>query len=168
MFGPSLLHYPDNDPAFSLWDGKQAETIYACRVEPENSQDVSKVLSILVDKWCTFAVKGGGHSRAVDASNSVGGVTIDMNRINTTQLSADRQSAWLGAGLTLLPSFRAIEAEGLSFVGGRVDSVGVAGFTMGGGFSNLSPKLGLAVDNILEMEVCILCAVVARAFGLTE
>lgn len=37
--------------------------------------------------------------------------------------------------------------------------MGVAGYTMGGRFSNLSPKMGLAVDNVLEFEVSVIEAV---------
>lgn len=154
IFGPaSALHYPTNDTTFTIWDAKQAAVTPACRVEPSNVADVTQILAILTQHWCTFAIKGGGHSRAVDASNSVGGVTVDMNRLDAVEVAADRQSARLGAGLVLREAYQGVEAEGVSFVGGRVASVGLAGYTMGGGFSNLTPKMGLAVDNVLGYEV---------------
>ena len=131
----------------------------ACRVEPHTSDEVVEVLSIIKDNWCTFAIKGGGHARRVDASNSDGGVTLDMGRFNQTEATDDLQSAWLGAGLTLVEADRALEKRQLAFLGGRVDTVGVAGFSMGGGFSNLIAKMGLAVDNILEYEVSELCGI---------
>lgn len=160
IFGPaSALHYPSTDTTFTIWDAKQAEVTPACRVEPSSTSDVAQVLSILTRNSCTFAIKGGGHSRAVDASNSVGGVTVDMNKLDAIEVAADRESARLGAGLTLLQAYRGLEPLGLSNVGGRVSSVGVAGYTMGGGFSNLSPKMGLAVDNVLEFEVSVIEAV---------
>lgn len=153
LLGASALHYPSNDTSFEIWDAKQQEVRPACRAEPSSTADVASILQILTTNWCTFAIKGGGHSRAVDASNSVGGVTIDMNRFNSVEVSEDRTTARLGAGLTLGPAYRALEAYGLTFVGGRVDSVGIAGYTMGGGISNLSPQYGLAVDNVFEYEV---------------
>ncbi|KAF4541573.1 Fad binding domain-containing protein [Lasiodiplodia theobromae] len=156
IFGPaSALHYPSNDPTFTIWDAKQAAVTPACRVEPSNVADVTQILAILTRHWCTFAVKGGGHSRAVDASNSVGGVTVDMGRLDVIEVAADRQSARLGAGLVLQEAYQGVEAEGVSFVGGRVASVGLAGYTMGGGFSNLTPKMGLAVDNVLGYELVL-------------
>jgi FAD/FMN-containing dehydrogenase len=113
----------------------------------------------LVRNWCRFAVKGGGHSRAVDASNSVGGVTIDMNKMNAIVPTQDRSRAKLGAGLTLGQVYKGLEKYGVSNVGGRVEGVGLAGFTMGGGFSSLGPRWGFAVDNVWEFEVS-LCSLV--------
>ncbi|GME65538.1 Fad binding domain-containing protein [Neofusicoccum parvum] len=155
LLGVSALHYPDNDPSFEIWDAKQQEVRPACRAEPSSTADVAAILEILTANWCTFAMKGGGHSRAVDASNSVGGVTIDMNKFNAADVAEDRATVRLGAGLTLGPAYTALEEYGLTFVGGRVDSVGIAGYTLGGGFSNLSPQYGLAVDNVFEYELVL-------------
>ena len=38
-------------------------------------------------------------------------------------------------------------------VGPGANAVSPSGFTMGGGHSPLSPTLGLAVDNVLEIQV---------------
>jgi hypothetical protein len=59
----------------------------------------------------------------------------------------------MGAGLTLGQSYRGLELYNLTSVGGRVESVGLAGYTMGGGFSPLGPKYGFATDNVFEYEV---------------
>ncbi|CEJ81970.1 hypothetical protein VHEMI02066 [[Torrubiella] hemipterigena] len=155
LVGSQRFHPAGNDPQFQIWDGKQAEVVSACRVEPQDTSEVVKTLEILTKHWCTFAIKGGCHSRALDASKSSGGVTIDMNRFNQAVPEPDRQSAWLGSGLTLFKAFGQLEAFGLTFIGGRVDTVGVAGFTMGGGFSNLTPKHGLAADNVFEYELVL-------------
>ena len=40
-------------------------------------------------------------------------------------------------------------------VGGAEPSVGVGGYMTGGGHSPLGVKFGLAVDNVLEMEVVL-------------
>lgn len=138
---------------WSIWDEKQYEVRPACRVEPSNTLDVSKILTVLLNHWCRFAVKGGGHAQAVDASNSVGGVTIDMNKMKRVEVSNDRSTANLGPGLVLAEAYGALEPYNLTFIGGRVADVGVAGFTIGGGVSNLSPQYGLAVDNVFTYEV---------------
>ncbi|EYE99687.1 FAD-binding oxidoreductase [Aspergillus ruber CBS 135680] len=135
-FGP-LLHYPDSDN-FTIWDAKQQEVHPACRVEPSSATDVSNILSILVDYWCHFSVKGGGHSRNPGDSNSVGGVTVDLNRMRNVEVLED-----------------ALESQNLSFVGGRVGTVGMGGFTLGGGTSPLSNKYGWALDNVYEYEVAL-------------
>ena len=106
-----------------------------------------------MDEGCRFAVKGGGHAREKDDSNSVGGVTIDLQQMQSVEISSDRNKVSLGAGHTLVSAYTALEKEGLTFIGGRAASVGIAGFTLGGGFSNVSPRYGLAMDNVFEYEV---------------
>ncbi|GME33568.1 putative FAD binding domain protein [Neofusicoccum parvum] len=150
----SALHYPDNDN-FTIWDAKQQEVRPACRVEPSSAADIAQVLGILVDNWCNFAVKGGGHSRHADDSNSVGGVTVDLDRINTVEVAADGLSARVGGGATSIQVYSALEPRNLSFVGGRVGSVGVGGFTLGGGTSPFSNKYGWSLDNVYEYEVVL-------------
>ncbi|KAI6752520.1 hypothetical protein HG530_013889 [Fusarium avenaceum] len=149
------LHYGDDDPSFAIWDMKQQEARPACRIEPTSSAQVAKALQIVVANWCRFAVKGGGHSTNFDASNSAGGVTIDLQNMDHINLSDDHEWADLGPGLVLGEAYSALEQHGLTFVGGRVADVGLPGFTLGGGISNLSPQYGLAVDNVFEYEVVL-------------
>ena len=40
-------------------------------------------------------------------------------------------------------------------IGGVAKSTTTGGYTLGGGHSSLSPSLGLAVDNLLEVQVRI-------------
>lgn len=146
------LHYPTTDNV-TFWDSKQAEVVPACRVEPTGSEDVASIIHTLVQTSCRFAIRSGGHTRERDDSNSDGGVTIDLRQIRTADVSTDRSRVRLGTGHTLVSAYSALEPYNLTFLGGRVDTVGVAGFTLGGGLSNLSPKFGLAMDNVFEYEV---------------
>ncbi|KAH6612421.1 FAD binding domain protein [Boeremia exigua] len=150
----SRLHYPANDNA-TFWDSKQAEVVPACRVEPTGTEEVASVLKTLVQTSCKFAIRSGGHTRERNDANSDGGVTIDLRQIRDVEPSADRSRIRLGTGHVLVSSYRAAESEGLMFLGGRVDSVGVAGFTLGGGLSNFSPRYGLAMDNVFEYEMVL-------------
>ncbi|KAF9641043.1 FAD linked oxidase [Lasiodiplodia theobromae] len=153
VFG-SAFHYPDTDN-FTIWDAKQQEVRPACRVEPSSAAEVSQVLGILVDTWCHFAVKGGGHSRSPNDSNSVGGVTIDLGRISSVSIAADGTRASVGGGAKTLQVYSALNARNLSFVGGRVNTVGIGGFALGGGTSPFSNKYGWSLDNIYEYEVVL-------------
>ncbi|KAJ8133605.1 hypothetical protein O1611_g16 [Lasiodiplodia mahajangana] len=137
---PGRVYYDGADANFSIWDQKQLQTAYACRVEPSSAAEVSRVLQVLVNTWCRFAVKCGGHSRYPDDSVSAGGVTIDLALINNTVVSGDRTIARVGGG--------ALTRQ-------VVGQVGVGGFALGGGTSVLSGKHGWAVDNILEYEVVL-------------
>lgn len=149
------MHYEDVDTNFTIWDQKQLQTVYVCRVEPESASEVSNIVQVLVDNWCRFAVKCGGHSRYPDDSVSVGGVTIDLGLINSTVVSDDRTTAIVGGGALTRQVFAALDPYGLAYVGGRVGQVGMGGFTLGGGTSVLAAKYGWALDSVLEYEVRI-------------
>lgn len=152
IIGSSYVHFPNTDN-FTIWDAKQQEVRPACRVEPGSSPEVADVLRVLVDDWCRFAVKGGGHSRSADDSNSVGGVTVDLNRLSSVTVSVNASTAQVGGGATSVQIYRALEEYGLSFTGGRVGSVGMGGFALGGGTSPFSNRYGWALDNIFAYEV---------------
>lgn len=51
--------------------------------------------------------------------------------------------------------YNAAHAHNLTFVGGTGDTIGLGGYLTGGGHSPLSARLGLAVDQVLEMEVVL-------------
>ncbi|GFF24208.1 hypothetical protein IFM58399_00576 [Aspergillus lentulus] len=127
QFGDAL-HYPNNDSGFVLWDAKQNEVRYACRIVPESSADVAAVLSLLVNEWC---------------------------RLNTVELLSNSSRMRVGAGATGSQVYDALEPYGLAFVGPRTGTVGVGGFTLGGGTSAVTAEYGWALDNLFEYEVVL-------------
>ncbi|KAH6645340.1 hypothetical protein BKA67DRAFT_664428 [Truncatella angustata] len=152
---PDRVYYEALDSNFTIWDQKQFQTVYVCRVEPNSTDEVSEVLQVLVNNWCKFAVKCGGHSRYPDDSVSIGGVTIDLGLMNTIVISDDRTTARIGGGSLTKQVFAALDMFGLAYIGGRVGQVGMGGFTLGGGTSVLSAKYGWALDHVLEYEVVL-------------
>jgi FAD/FMN-containing dehydrogenase len=79
-----------------------------------------------------FAVKGGGHATNPGFS-STPGVHISMTRFNEIVIHKDNQTVEIGAGLTWTDVYTYLVPKGLNVVGGRLNGVGVAGLTLGGG-----------------------------------
>ena len=104
----------------------------ACRALPVSAKEVSSIFNILKETKCHFAIKSGGHSQHPGASTADRGVTIDLAKMNTVEVSKDRKSVYVGAGSQWLDVYDAVEAEGLLVVGGRVADVGVGGLLTGG------------------------------------
>lgn len=122
-----------NDGKFQMWDAKQHELTPACRVEPSSTEDVVFILQTLVKENCKFAVKSGGHSRTAGASNSDGGVTIELGaRMRSVETAKDKKTVKVGGGAQWFDVYSALEKEDLMVVGGRVADVGVGGLTLGG------------------------------------
>ncbi|KAG5656754.1 hypothetical protein KAF25_010307 [Fusarium avenaceum] len=69
----------------------------------------------------------------------------------------------LGAGIQGADSVEFAASKGLTSVPGECPTVGLAGFTLGGGHSPLSTSFGLGADNTLEFEVVTAAGRVVRA-----
>lgn len=154
-FGSAVHHFGNDNVTY--WDEKQQDTVYACRFQPASTAEVSEALKLLTETWCNFAVKGGGHSRDPNFSNSIGGVTIDLNRLSYVEIAPDAASARVGGGAISAQIYAALQPRNLTYVGGRTGSVGFGGFATGGGTSPLSGRHGWGLDNIWEYEVRSSC-----------
>ena len=82
-----------------------------------------------------FAVKGGGHATNPGFS-STPGVHISMTRFNDIVICNDSQTVKIGAGLTWTDVYTYLVPKGVNVAGGRLNGVGVAGLTLGGGESH--------------------------------
>ena len=128
-----------------------------CSVEPGTQDDVATIVNpafllIRFDVLLTFqstqlqqisrarvpfAVKGGGHATNPGFSSSRG-VHISMTRFNDIAIREYHRTVEVGAGLTWTDVYKYLVPKGLNVVGGRLDGVGVAGLTLGGGECNSS------------------------------
>jgi FAD/FMN-containing dehydrogenase len=97
-------------------------------------------------------VRGGGHHFAGHATTD-GGVTIDLSLMRRVVVDGERRVARVEGGALWSDVDRATQRYGLATPGGTVCSVGVGGFTLGGGIGRLSRAYGLAADNLLSVDV---------------
>lgn len=121
------------------------------------------VSSLTSDGPCDFAVRAGGHTWFADANSAPGGITIDLRRLNSIELSADKTTVSVGSGATWDAVYRELEREGLSVAGGRTAGVGVGGLTLGGGISYFGPREGLTCNQVTSFEVVLACGSVVVA-----
>ncbi|KAJ7064518.1 FAD-binding domain-containing protein [Mycena amicta] len=124
----------------------------ACSVEPGTAADVSTILKIVGQTRTPFAVKGGGHASNPGFS-STPGVHISMTRFSDVVHDSASGTVRIGAGLIWDDVYAALEPLGVNVVGGRVSGVGVAGFTLGGGYSWKTNQYGLTVDTVTAYKL---------------
>ncbi|KAN0115766.1 hypothetical protein V8E52_006578 [Russula decolorans] len=156
--GASQVFFPrTSTPEYSsdIFHASDANSeVSACSVEPGSAGDVSKILRILGPSRTPFAVKGGGHTTNPGFS-STRGVQISMTRFNDTEVDYNSGTVELGAGLTWGQVYVALEPTGVNVVGGRIPEIGVAGLTLGGGYSFKTSQYGLTVDNVVGYELVL-------------
>ncbi|KAJ7778986.1 FAD dependent oxidoreductase [Mycena metata] len=124
----------------------------ACTVEPATAADVSAIIKLLGKTRTPFAVKSGGHATNPGYS-STPGVQISLTRFNAIKYDKNKETVVLGAGLIWDDVYAELEPLGVVAPGGRVPGVGVAGFTLGGGYNWISNGVGLTVDIVLEYQL---------------
>jgi hypothetical protein len=56
-----------------------------------------------------------------------------MSRFNNIIIHEDSETVEIGAGLTWTDVYKYLVPKGINVVGGRIEGVGVAGLTLGGG-----------------------------------
>ncbi|PVI05025.1 FAD-binding domain-containing protein [Periconia macrospinosa] len=145
----------------SFWSSQEQSVKPTCIVIPTSTQEVSNAVTILSIGFqasipgCQFAVRGGGHTPHAGAANIQGGVTLDLQSMNSVAIASDQQSAVLGAGNRFGNAYKPLSEQDLAMVGGRLTSVGAAGLLTGGGVSFFSGLYGLACNNIISHEVVL-------------
>ncbi|TVY44596.1 putative FAD-linked oxidoreductase, partial [Lachnellula occidentalis] len=146
------------------WSAANADLSPACAVFPSTAEDVSTIVSTLLEyPDVKFAVKSGGHNPNVGWSSVDGGVLIVMSNLGNTTFNPGDNTANVGPGARWKDVIGALETWGVAVVSGRLGDVGVAGLTLGGGLSFLSAQYGLVCDNVVNYEVVLANASIVNA-----
>jgi hypothetical protein len=139
------------DESRKVWNGmidRRPALIAKCA----GAADVMAAVRFAREHNLVFSIKGGGHNVTGNAVCE-GGLVIDPScmrsiRVDPVSLTVRSESGVLGAEID-----RETQAFGLSTPVGSVSSTGISGLTLGGGQSWLASKHGLAIDNLLSVDI---------------
>jgi FAD/FMN-containing dehydrogenase len=152
MRGPVLLPgtaaYTRMRPVFN---GRYAGVHPAAIAQPLDPNDLAAALRVARARGLALRVRAGGHSY-IGASTVAGGVVLDLRRLRGIQVLPDG-SVLAGAGLRQIELIDALARRGRAVVHGSCPTVGVAGFTLGGGYGFDARRYGLACDTLLAAHV---------------
>ncbi len=139
------------DKGRHLWNAlhdKRPEAIVRC----QGAADIVAAVNFARVRALPVAVRGGGHN--VSGSGSCDfGIQLDMSQMKDIAIDAAGRTARVEPGVTWGEFDQAAQAFGLATTGGICSQAGVAGVTLGGGFGWLMRKYGLALDNLLALDV---------------
>ncbi|MEV8437546.1 FAD-binding oxidoreductase [Actinosynnema sp. NPDC051121] len=134
-------------PFNSLFDHHRPAAIARCvRVE-----DVQRCLEEARRGGIRVAARSGGHSYAA-YSTPHDGLVVDLEPMNGIEVRPDG-TAVIGAGARLGEVYAALAAAGRCLPLGNCQSVGIAGFTLGGGLGWVDRAFGLACDHLRSARV---------------
>lgn len=117
-----------------------------------DEDDVVRAVRFARDLDLPIAVRGGGHSVAGMAVND-GGLVVDLRHMRAVIIDPTAEAVRVAGGATMSDLDRACQPHGLATTGGRASTTGVGGFVLGGGSGWLDRWCGLAVDNLLGVEL---------------
>jgi FAD/FMN-containing dehydrogenase len=134
-----------------VWNGdidRRPAMIVRCR----GAADVMAAVNVARDHRMKLAIRGGGHNAAGYATCD-DGLVIDLSPMKGIVVDPKAQAAVAQTGVLWSELDRETEVFGLATPGGMISNTGIAGLTLGGGLGWLMGKYGLAVDNVLRLDV---------------
>jgi FAD/FMN-containing dehydrogenase len=149
------LSMPGDDryaAATAIWAkpvGRPPRAVVHCRT-PE---DVQLAVRAARDCDLPLSVRGGGHDWAARALCP--GIVIDLSRMNSVVVDSDNRTARIAGGARASDVVAMTDPLRVAAVAGSFGGVGMAGFTLGGGYGALIGRFGLALDNLLAAEVVL-------------
>jgi FAD/FMN-containing dehydrogenase len=146
---PGDGHYAAATAIWAKPVGRTPRAVVHCR----NADDVRSAVRAARDCDLPLSVRGGGHDWAGRALCD--GIVLDLRAMRDVRVSSDRRSAWIGGGVRAADVLAVTDPLGVAAVAGSVGSVGMAGFTLGGGYGALIGRFGLALDNLIAAEVVL-------------
>jgi FAD/FMN-containing dehydrogenase len=162
FIGPVILpDAPSYDDVRRIHNGmidRRPAVITRCR----GIADIADAVRFAGDHGLEIAVRGGGHNvggRAVvdDA------LMIDLSLMKGVHVNVRERTAVVEGGVLWKELNRETQLHGLATTGGVIGTTGVAGLTLGGGFGWLMPKYGMALDNLVAVNLVLADGTIVRA-----
>jgi FAD/FMN-containing dehydrogenase len=142
---------PAYEQARQLWNG-MIDQRPAIIVQPTGVSDVIHAIRFARENDFEISIKGGGHNVAGLATTN-GGLMLDLEFMRGVRIDPQRRTARVAGGARWADFDREAGVFGLATTGGAISTTGVAGLTLGGGIGWLVGKHGLAIDNLISVDV---------------
>ncbi|MCE7002335.1 FAD-binding oxidoreductase [Kibdelosporangium philippinense] len=144
---PGDVGYDDERAVFNL----NHELLPAIIAVAENCADVQAAVAFATGQHRPVLVKTTGHQVV---NRAEGAVVISTHRMNDVAIDAIGRTARVGAGVLWSDVIEAAAKVGLAPLNGSNPTVGVSGYTLGGGLSpTLGRSQGYAADHVHALEV---------------
>ncbi|CAF1604696.1 unnamed protein product [Rotaria magnacalcarata] len=134
------------NPAIQVWP--------SLILQPAIYDDVSLALSTLYSAKVPIRIMGGRHSYGGYCSHR--GVVLDSSRLKNITINWEDETITMQSGVLWREVYDVLKESEYIIIGGLCPSVGVVGFTLGGGYNSMYTRsYGLALDNVLKFTVAL-------------
>src|SRR3954462_4166034 len=122
------IYRPDDTPGQS-WYQTAVRTEPDLLIEAEDAADVQRAVASAAEHGLPIAVRNTGHG----ATSLTAGVLNSTSRLQHVHVDPHTRLAHIGAGTTWSAVVREAARHGLAPLSGSAPTVGVVGYTLGGG-----------------------------------
>jgi FAD/FMN-containing dehydrogenase len=148
-----LPDHPDYETARQVYNA-MIDRRPAAVVRCADVADVISVVNFARERGVLLAVRSGGHN-GPGLGTCDDGIVIDLSRMKGIRIDPSARTARIEGGCTLAEIDHATHPFGLAVPLGVLSTTGVGGLTLGGGIGHLTRKYGLAIDNLLEVDMVL-------------
>ncbi|HWC23249.1 MAG TPA: FAD-binding oxidoreductase [Flexivirga sp.] len=143
---PNDADWADATSGFNLAVTQQPDIV----VVAAHAEDVVQAVRFAGEQGLPIGVQATGHGAAVPVE---GGVLINTSRLTDLDLDPDRGTARVAAGVRWQQVIDAAAPHGLAPLNGSSTTVGVVGYTLGGGFGPMARTFGFAADRVRRLRL---------------
>lgn len=126
-------------------------------VMAKSREDVKDTVAFASKYNLHLTVYGTGHDfNGRSTGNNTFQLNLSLMKDRVVDLNSWRHengTISVGPGNTWIEVYREVDKYGRVIVGGSTHTVGMAGYTLGGGHSPICRYYGMAIDNLLEVEM---------------
>ncbi|CAF3455402.1 unnamed protein product [Rotaria socialis] len=123
-------------------------------LRPATHDDVLLALSTLSSLRIPTRIMGGRHSYGGYCSHQ--GIVLDSALLKDLKIDWETETITMDAGVIWDEVYRVLNGTEYVIMGGLCPTVGVVGFTLGGGYNAMySRSYGFASDNVLKFKVAL-------------
>ena len=119
---------------------------------PKSEQDVQRCLKCAHENHVPVVIRSGGHCEAGYSTIDCNGFVIYLSEMNDVVIDNAAKLVHVGAGARWENVYNKTGSS-YDVVGGICPTVGVSGYTLGGGHSLLTRYHGLAIDNLVSVTM---------------
>eukprot|EP00964_Phaeocystis_antarctica_P086796 scaffold55004_cov44-Phaeocystis_antarctica.AAC.1 len=130
---------------------------------PTTAQEVMAVVKLAAGK--KVAVLSGGHSPMCMPN---GAFLISMRKMNGVVVDPERMVVTAQGGAKIADVDDALKPHSFAAPLGTHPDTGIGGLTLGGGIGWLTPRVGLAIDNLVSAEVVLADGTLVTASAESE
>jgi len=123
-------------------------------VYPKTSEDVSQLVQFAAKENRELKVRGGGHDHEGECS-ATDALVLDMRHMNEAKVDKEKGVAIIQPGGIFINLIKVLNEAKVGIPHGTCQSVGITGFTLGGGWGPWTRKQGMCCESLVQATIVI-------------